>query len=144
MGDKGGGKAIIRRCITDEELLKEEVIEEIPDDHRPEDKDLAEKLKVEHEFRTRFSSKLQREFKRKMAGGAQQPGNEIWMHFKTNEEDIVAFVENRRVTEGEAEKEAEEEPGKKHDDVTTERESSRPRAEESWLGRPPSWRAPDK
>ena len=167
MGDQGGGKAIIQRCITDEELLREDVIDEIPDEHRPGDKELAQKLKVEHEFRTRFSAKVQRKAKR-MRGGKQTPGDEIWMHWKTAEEDVRAFVERRRVADGEAEKEHEERPGegggfggdgevesedsdvegrdgqgeRERGEGEDEMERMERPGDETWLGRPPSWRRP--
>lgn len=139
MGHHGGGKAIIERCITDEHLLKEEIIDDVPDDHRPEDKYMAKRLKVEHEFRTRFSSKVQRELKRSAAGGVQQPGDEIWMHFKTSDDDVAAFVENERVTEGEAKKEAVEEL--RDEDEVDFGEESNDGSEDRWLGQPPLLKA---
>lgn len=141
MGYQGGGKAIIERSITDEQLLKEEVIDDIPDDHRPDEKDMAAKLKVRHEFRTRFSSKVQRKLKRAAAKGVKQPGDEIWMHFKTSDKEVAAFVENERVTEGEARKEAEEEPG--DEDSVEVDNSSNFGSEDRWLGQPPAIKLPN-
>ncbi|KAF2205305.1 hypothetical protein GQ43DRAFT_437122 [Delitschia confertaspora ATCC 74209] len=138
MGEEGGGKAIIKRCMTDEELLGEDVLENIPDEHRPKSADMAEKLKIPHEFRTRLLATMQRKLKRKPARKGPKRGGEVWMHFGTPENDVSVFVEQRRVTEGEAKKEADEEPVDDSDQGETDYESNE--SQETWLGRRRSWK----
>jgi platelet-activating factor acetylhydrolase len=140
MGNHEGGKAIIERCITDEKLLKEDVLHDVPDEHRPSDKDMAEKLKVRHQFRARFSSKVQRKLKRSVAGRAQQPGDEIWMHFKTPDNEVAKFVEKERATRRTGEKQTQEEPEQASShSIEVDEPPSHAKAG-SWLGQPPPLR----
>ncbi|KAF2742935.1 hypothetical protein M011DRAFT_252630 [Sporormia fimetaria CBS 119925] len=86
----GAGKTIIERCLTDEKLLQTPLLEpdEIPDAHKPNDEFIAKKLEVKHEFRTRMSAKIQRKMKRAKKHGFYKPGDEVWMHFKPEVEEL--------------------------------------------------------
>ncbi|ORY16628.1 platelet-activating factor acetylhydrolase, isoform II-domain-containing protein [Clohesyomyces aquaticus] len=127
---EGAGKSIIERCLTDEHMLSVDILDELPDDHRPEDEWIAARLKIPHEFRTRFVSRLQRKMKRRRAGNEYNAGDEIWMHFKPEEGEVVGWRG----------KEASERGQKSSDE---EESSIEPEEEpqESYLGCPPSWRS---
>ncbi|KAJ4358268.1 uncharacterized protein N0V89_002848 [Didymosphaeria variabile] len=84
----GAGKSIITRCLTDEELLHTQLLEQIPDDHKPNDEWIAARLKIKHEFRTRMATKVQRKMKRQLKNGAPNAGDEVWMHVKPNAEEL--------------------------------------------------------
>lgn len=92
----GGGRSIIDRCMTDEHLLETSLLEEMPDEHRPDDEHIAAKLKVNKEFRTRMAASLQRKFKRNFQGG-MGPGyttsDEVWCHFKPTEIELQKWYE---------------------------------------------------
>ncbi|KAF2273441.1 uncharacterized protein EI97DRAFT_404321 [Westerdykella ornata] len=89
----GSGRSIIERCLTDEKLLQTDLLEDVPDLHKPKEELIAMKLKVKHEFRTRLSAKIQRKLKRKKRHGFYKPGDEIWMHFKPEEDLLRAWRE---------------------------------------------------
>jgi platelet-activating factor acetylhydrolase len=96
----GSGKALIDRCMTDESILRTELIDEIPDDHRPDDEWIAARLRVDHEFRKRVAAGLQRKFKRNFQGGmgtGYTTSDEVWSHFKPTEEELDKWIneENR-------------------------------------------------
>lgn len=138
MGDEGGGKEIIKRCMTDEGLLKTELLEDVPDDHRPEDEYIAARLKVPHEFRMRMLSKTERKAKRKRARGYQKAGDEIWMHVKTDEDDVMAWRQHMKPpANGNAKKEAEEEPSACGEIETNNQNGHVDQTDGEWLGRPP-------
>jgi platelet-activating factor acetylhydrolase len=89
------GKAIIDRCLTDESILRTELIDEIPDDHRPDDQYIAARLRVDHEFRMRFAASLQRKVKRNFQGGmgtGYTTADEVWSHFKPTEEELEKWI----------------------------------------------------
>jgi platelet-activating factor acetylhydrolase len=89
------GKAIIDRCLTDESILRTELIDEIPDDHRPDDQYIAARLRVDHEFRMRFAAGLQRKVKRNFQGGmgtGYTTADEVWSHFKPTEEELDKWI----------------------------------------------------
>lgn len=92
----GGGKTIIDRCMTDEGLLKTELLEEMPDEHRPTEQFIAAKLRVEHEFRNRLVSAVRRKLKRKYhhsAGPGYSISDEVWSHFKPTEEQLKKWID---------------------------------------------------
>ncbi|KAF1974225.1 hypothetical protein BU23DRAFT_638439 [Bimuria novae-zelandiae CBS 107.79] len=84
----GAGKSIIMRCLTDEELLKTQPLEQMPNDHKPNDEWIAARLKIKHEFRTRLASGIQRKMKRQLKNGSHSPGDEVWMHVRPNKEEM--------------------------------------------------------
>lgn len=91
--DAGAGKSMINRCMTDEGLLQTELLEEVPNEHRPTDQWIAARLKVPHEFRTRLTAGVQRKFKRSKKGGmTYSTGDEMWMHFKPTEEELKRWI----------------------------------------------------
>jgi platelet-activating factor acetylhydrolase len=111
----GAGKTIIERCLTDEKLLQANILEQIPDVHKPEDEFIAKGLKVKHEFRTRVAATVQRKLKRTKRHGFYNPGDEMWMHFKPELEQLRAWREKNNtlddsMDEGELREEAVE-PG---------------------------------
>ena len=103
----GGGRAIIDRCMTDEGLLHISLLDEIPDDHRPEDEYIAARLRVDHEFRTRMAAGLQRKVKRRVKGGmgkGYSASDEMWCHFKPTDEELQKWIQK----EGRGEKRIDE------------------------------------
>jgi len=87
----GAGKSIIQRCLTDEELLQTHPLEQVPDDHKPNDEWIAARLKIPHEFRTRLATSLQRKLKRKIKHGMHSVGDEVWMHVKPDKEELKSW-----------------------------------------------------
>ncbi|KAF2091235.1 hypothetical protein K490DRAFT_10182, partial [Saccharata proteae CBS 121410] len=66
----GSRSAIIDRTMTNEHLLQLPVLDgQLPDLHRPDDKWIAARLKIPHEFRNRVTPSLARKVKRKMGEG---------------------------------------------------------------------------
>ena len=104
----GAGKAIIERCLTDEELLKTEPLERMPKDHKPKNRWIGGRLKIKHEFRTRVASSLQRSVKRQLKSGVQNPGDELWMHVRPNKEEMRRWREKNKCGFGDGEDGAEE------------------------------------
>ncbi|KAF2030534.1 hypothetical protein EK21DRAFT_111849 [Setomelanomma holmii] len=89
------GKAIIDRCMTNESILRTELIEELPDEHRPDDAYIAAKLRVDHEFKKRVAAGLQRKLKRNFQGGmgtGYTTSDEVWSHFKPTEEQLEKWI----------------------------------------------------
>jgi platelet-activating factor acetylhydrolase len=93
--DSGGGKSIINRCMTDEKILDTFLMEDIPDDHRPDDQWIAARLRVDHEFRKRVAAGLQRKFKRNFQGGmgtGYTTSDEMWCFYKPSDEDLQTWI----------------------------------------------------
>lgn len=84
----GAGKSIIKRCLLNEKLLHTEPLEQMPDDHKPNDEWIAARLKIKHEFRTRMAAGVQRKLKRQTKNGAHNAGDELWMHVKPALEEL--------------------------------------------------------
>lgn len=95
MRGNGGGKAMIERSMTNEALLNTEILEDLPTEHRPDDKWIAARLKIPHEFRSRVIPQVVRKIKRKGNRGQYNPGDEIWMHVRTEAEHVKAWREKR-------------------------------------------------
>jgi platelet-activating factor acetylhydrolase len=136
----GAGKTIIERCLTDEKLLQADILEQIPDVQKPEDEFIAQRLKVQHEFRTRVAAKVQRKLKRKKRHGFYNPGDEMWMHFKPELEQLRRWREKNHTLDdsmGEAEmREETVEEGSEETDYGVRSVSSEVE-DEKWLGKPP-------
>ncbi|KAJ8108489.1 hypothetical protein OPT61_g8139 [Boeremia exigua] len=91
--DAGAGKSLIDRSMTDEGLLKTDLIEEVPTENRPTDQWIAARLKVPHEFRTRLTAGVQRRFKKNDKGQpVYSTKDEVWMHFKPTAEEIDDWI----------------------------------------------------
>jgi platelet-activating factor acetylhydrolase len=93
--ESGGGKAIIDRCMTDEEILQTEILDELPTDHRPDDQWIAARLRVEHEFRKRMFAGVQRKFRRNFQGGmgtGYSTSDEVWSHYKPTREQLEKWI----------------------------------------------------
>jgi len=83
--------------MTDESILHTEIIEDIPDDHRPDDEFIAAKLRVDHEFKRRMGAGIQRKFKRNFQGGmgtGYTTSDEVWCHFKPTEEQLEKWIKD--------------------------------------------------
>ncbi|OCK76727.1 hypothetical protein K432DRAFT_396200 [Lepidopterella palustris CBS 459.81] len=93
MGNEGGGKAIIERCMMDEHLLQTEALDAMPTEHKPDERWIATRLKIPHEFRSRVVPQLSRKLKRRKEGGEHKPGDEVWMHVKTDGGDVTGWRE---------------------------------------------------
>ena len=132
---EGAGRAIIKRCMTDEKLLHTNMLEQLPDAQKPDDQYIAARLKVPHEFRTRVAARLQRKLKRTKKHGFYDPGDEVWMHFKPDMTDVIKWREEAHGKKYEAEEDREE---VEEEDTTAEVPLDAPG--ENWLGQPPSLR----
>ncbi|KAH7079979.1 platelet-activating factor acetylhydrolase, isoform II-domain-containing protein [Paraphoma chrysanthemicola] len=90
------GKAIIDRCMTNESILQTELLEELPDEHRPDDEWIAARLRVDHEFKKRVAAGLQRKLKRNFQGGmgtGYTTSDEVWSHFKPTEQQLENWIQ---------------------------------------------------
>jgi platelet-activating factor acetylhydrolase len=93
--DSGGGKSIISRCMTDEKILDTPVMEDTPNDHRPNDEWIAARLRVDNEFRKRIAAGVQRKFKRNFQGGmgtGYTTSDEMWCFHKPSDEDLQRWI----------------------------------------------------
>ncbi|KAF2017633.1 hypothetical protein BU24DRAFT_420677 [Aaosphaeria arxii CBS 175.79] len=154
---EGAGKSIIQRCLTDEELLQTPLLDELPNLHRPDTEDIAAKLKVPNEFRTRMAAKVQRKLKRQKAHGFYSPGDEVWMHFKTEEDELASWREKNR-REEDPDREQLREQRRQEESATKEQEerdedstssdnlpeTTDSPVRKSWLGRPPELKTDDQ
>jgi platelet-activating factor acetylhydrolase len=114
----GSGKTIIDRCMTDESILQTELIDEIPDDHRPDDEWIAARLRVDHEFKKRMAASVQRKFKRNFQGGmgtGYTTSDEVWSHFKPTVEQLNKWINK----EGRGENRIDEQSAMKGEDRDT-------------------------
>jgi platelet-activating factor acetylhydrolase len=94
--ESGGGKSIIARCMTDEKILQTPLLEDMPDDHRPDDQWIAARLRVDHEFRKRLAAGVQRKVKRNFQGGmgtGYTTSDELWCFYKPSEEELRKWIE---------------------------------------------------
>lgn len=153
---KGAGKAIIKRCLTDEELLKTQPLDQMPDEHKPNDEWIAARLKIKHEFRTRLASSVQRKLKRQMKNGKYNVGDEVWMHVKPNKEELHQWrVRNREALGEEVEREddsdekedsvesTEQSTEESHEDVAAGHVPATDGAQDAWLGKHPALKKDD-
>jgi len=88
---------IIGRSIgpTDENILEMDILEEVPDLHRPESRFLAQKLGHVDAFRDRILPKVQRKMKRASKPNAVPRSNEIWMHVISTTEEVRQYRESK-------------------------------------------------
>jgi platelet-activating factor acetylhydrolase len=71
------------------------MLEELPNDHRPDDQWIAARLQIDHEFRKRLFASVQRKFKRNFQGGmgtGYSTSDEVWSHFKPTEEQLEKWI----------------------------------------------------
>jgi platelet-activating factor acetylhydrolase len=81
--------------MTNESILQTEMLEELPDEHRPDDEWIAARLRVDHEFKRRVAAGLQRKLKRNFQGGmgtGYTTSDEVWSHFKPTEEQLEKWI----------------------------------------------------
>lgn len=89
------GRAIIDRCMTDERILQVDPLEELPDIHRPNQANIAAKLKADHEYTKRLTKSMKRKLERKVQGapGAEYAASdEVWSHFKPTDEELLRWI----------------------------------------------------
>jgi platelet-activating factor acetylhydrolase len=98
---EGAGKSIIQRCLTDEELLQTQPLDQLPDENKPDNEWIAARLKIRHEFRTRVAASVQRKLKRSKEHGFYNKGDEMWIHCKPDEEELKNWRVKNRCTLGE-------------------------------------------
>jgi platelet-activating factor acetylhydrolase len=81
--------------MTDESILRTELVDELPNEHRPDDEWIAARLRVDHEFRKRIAASVQRKIKRNFQGGmgtGYTTSDEVWSHFKPTEEQLERWI----------------------------------------------------
>jgi platelet-activating factor acetylhydrolase len=106
--------------MTDEALLETELLEELPDEHRPTDQWIAARLKVPHEFRTRLAAGVQRRFKRNEKGETvYSTRDEVWMHFKPTAEELERWIKEEERGEKRIDSEDAVKPGAKEGNPST-------------------------
>lgn len=100
-------EGLLDRSMTNENLLDTEILDDIPSVHRPDDKFMAFRLKIPHEFSQRVMPKLVRKAKRRksqptsvrkgapFAEDGSGGEGEVWMHFKSSEEDVKQYLERK-------------------------------------------------
>jgi len=98
---EGAGKSIIQRCLTDEELLQTQPLDQLPDDNKPDNEWIAARLKIRHEFRTRVAASVQRKLKRSKEHGFYNKGDEMWIHCKPDDKELRNWRIKNRCTLGE-------------------------------------------
>jgi platelet-activating factor acetylhydrolase len=98
---EGAGKSIIQRCLTDEELLQTQPLDQVPDDNKPDNEWIAARLKIRHEFRTRVAASVQRKLKRSKEHGFYNKGDEMWIHCKPDDTELRNWRIKNRCTLGE-------------------------------------------
>ena len=81
--------APFHRCLENEKLLDLPCVDELPTEHKPDEKWMAVRLKVPHEARARISPKLRRRLKR---FGGLDGEKEVWMHMAPSTEDLQCKV----------------------------------------------------
>lgn len=94
--ESGGGKSLISRCMTDEHALEIPLLEEIPEEHRPDDQWIAARLRVDNEFRKRMAAGIQRKFKRNFQGGmgtGYTTSDEMWCFYKPSDEALQHWID---------------------------------------------------
>jgi platelet-activating factor acetylhydrolase len=145
---EGSGKSIIRRCLADEAILQTDPLEQLPDDNRPDDKHIAARLKIPHEFRTRLAARVQRKLKRKRKHGFYNPGDEVWMHLRPRGDDLREYRLKRALTQQHltcghqngSVKESDKDDDGDHgtgDEATSKQALPENTSQECWLGRRP-------
>jgi platelet-activating factor acetylhydrolase len=81
--------------MTDESILETEILDEMPDEHRPNDEWIAARLRVDHEFKKRVAAGVQRKFKRNfqgVVGTGHTTSDEVWSHFKPTSEQLDKWI----------------------------------------------------
>ncbi|KAF1955366.1 hypothetical protein CC80DRAFT_92911 [Byssothecium circinans] len=109
---EGAGKSIIQRCLTDEELLQGQPLDQVPDEHKPDNEFIASRLKINNEFRTRLAARVQRKLKRAKKHGFYNTGDEVWMHCKPDDEELSNWRRKNKCGFGHGDGDAKEEAEK--------------------------------
>ena len=78
--------APFQRCLTPEHLLDLPCAEELPTEHKPDEKWTAVRLKVRHRIRSCVLPKVRRKLKK--YGGTVGEEKEIWMHLAPSAEEL--------------------------------------------------------
>lgn len=140
--------------------MQSQPLEQIPDEHKPNDEWIAARLKIKHEFRTRLVTGVQRKMKRRLKNGSRTPGDEVWMHLKPDAEELRKWrlktkasfeaEQDESDTPGEKELAEETEPSGDLADISSQEEASGPEvsasagslpsaeAQDTWLGAHPA------
>jgi platelet-activating factor acetylhydrolase len=81
--------AIVARTLVKENILALPPLEDLPDEHKPDEKFIGGKLKIPHELRSRVVPKLERIAKRQVA--EVKAADEVWMHISTSQEEVEQY-----------------------------------------------------
>lgn len=85
--------AIIARTLEEEDILGIPALDDIPDEHKPDEKWIAGRLKIPHEFRARVLPKIERSLKRQRH--ETKIGDEVWMHISTLAGEVTKWSERK-------------------------------------------------
>lgn len=149
---EGAGKCIIQRCLTDDELLQAEPLDQVPEENKPEDAYIATRLKVRNNFRTRLATRVQRKVKRAKAHGLYNKGDEMWIHCRPNPDELQNWRIRNRCTTAERDESKEHIAPGSRDGNNENRRQEAPNSSllcvsekevtdetpDTWLGRPPT------
>ena len=81
------------RCLQNDNFLNIPTVDELPTEHKPDEKWTAVRLKVPHEIRGRAVPKLRRRLKK--YGGVMGEEKEIWMHISPTNDDLRVLKRGR-------------------------------------------------
>lgn len=81
--------APLHRSLQSEGILERPCIEALPTEHRPDQKWMATRLKLKHEFRGRMMPKSRRRLKK--VGGLDGDDSEVWVHIAPTRDKIVRW-----------------------------------------------------
>ena len=82
---------IIDRTMKADGLLQLDITDEVPEEHRPaQERHLALKIEVPHQFKARALPKLQRMVKR-IKNPDVKPQDEVWVHLATTSEELKSM-----------------------------------------------------
>ena len=90
--------AHFHRSLRSGQILEQQRLKKLPTKLRPNEEQMARRLKLEHETRGRINPKLRRRLKK--VGGINRDDDETWMHFVATDE-VIEQWEARRIAEAE-------------------------------------------
>lgn len=83
------------RSLRSERILDKPCIADLPTEHKPDQKWMAVRLKLDHEARGRLVPKLRRQLKR--VGGIDGSDSEVWMHVAPTREALEQWRRERHM-----------------------------------------------
>jgi hypothetical protein len=84
---------LIERGVKQSErrIFQIPILDELPSEHKPKDKNLAQKLGQVSAFKDRFLPKMERKLKRATPNTDAAPENEVWMHIAATDREVEKY-----------------------------------------------------